>query len=74
MTNMKELSQVMFTDYPDCVNVQELAQMLGIKRTKTYELLRSGIIKSIKIGKDYKIPKINIALYILGEEQLWKEH
>ena len=70
MTNMKELSQVMFTDYPDCVNVQELAQMLGIKRTKTYELLRSGIIKSIKIGKDYRISKLNVIAYLYGGEQV----
>ena len=49
MNNMKELSQVMFTTYPDCVSVQQLSQMLGIKRTKTYELLQNGIIKSIKI-------------------------
>lgn len=70
MTNMKELSQVMFTNYPDCVGVQELAQMLGIKRTKTYELLKNGIIKSIKIGKDYKISKFNVIAYLMGGEQV----
>ena len=70
MNNMKELSEVMFTNYPDCVGVQELAQMLGIKRTKTYELLKNGIIKSIKIGKDYKISKFNVIAYLMGGEQV----
>ena len=60
----------MFKEYPDCVNVQELAKMLGIKRTKTYELLKSGVIKSIKIGKDYKISKLNVIAYIYGGKQL----
>ncbi|NCB48500.1 MAG: DNA-binding protein [Clostridia bacterium] len=60
----------MFKEYPDCVSVQELAKMLGIKRTKTYELLKSGMIKSIKIGKDYKISKLNVIAYIYGGDQL----
>ena len=70
MNNMKELSQIMFTNYPDCVNVKELAEMLGIKRTKTYELLKNGAIKSIKIGKDYKIPRYNVIAYLVGAEQV----
>ena len=55
MQEINELNNVMFKEFPDCVGVQELQKMLGIKRTKTYELLKNGEIKSIKIGKDYKI-------------------
>ena len=43
--------------------------MLRIKKTKTYELLKSGEIKSIKIGKDYKISKLNVVAYLYGGEQ-----
>ena len=39
---IKELNEIMFKDFPDCVGVQELGKMLGIKRTKTYELLKRG--------------------------------
>lgn len=70
---IKELNEIMFKDFPDCVGVEQLAQMLGIKRTKTYELLRDGTIKSVKIGKDYKIPKYNVIAYLIGDEQLWQE-
>lgn len=70
MENMNEVSTLMFKDYPDCVNAKELQQMLGIKRTKTYELLKDGKIKSIKIGKDYKISKLNVIAYLLGGEQV----
>lgn len=73
MENMNEVSTLMFKDYPDCVNAKELQQMLGIKRTKTYELLKDGKIKSIKIGKDYKISKLNVIAYLLGGEQVWQE-
>ena len=37
-------------------------KVLGIKRTKSYELLKNGTIKSIKIGKDYKTSKYNVIL------------
>lgn len=70
MEKLNEVSSLMFKDYPDCVSVFELQQMLGIKRTKTYELLKCGDIKSIKIGKDYKISKINVISYLLGGEQV----
>lgn len=70
MNKVTEITNAMFKDYPDIVNVAEMQKMLGIKRTKAYELLKNKTIKAIKIGKDYKISKLNIALYIIGEEQL----
>ena len=73
MENINEVSTLMFKDYPDCVNAKELQQMLGIKRTKTYELLKDGKIKPIKIGKDYNISKLNVIAYLLGGEQVWQE-
>ena len=70
MNKVTDVTNAMFKDYPDIVSVADMQKMLGIKRTKAYELLKNKTIKSIKIGKDYKIPKLNIALYIIGEEQL----
>ena len=70
--SIKELDEIMFKDFPDCVDVEQLGQMLGIKRTKTYELLKDGTIKSIKIGKDYKISKYNVIAYLVGSEQVWQ--
>ncbi len=46
MNRILELSAVMFKEYPDCVNIKQLQDMLGIKRTKTYELLKNGEIKA----------------------------
>lgn len=68
--NYKDMSDYLFKEYPDCVSVSQLQNMLGIKRTKAYELLKSGTIKSIKIGKDYKISKLNVIAYLYGGEQV----
>ncbi len=67
--NFNKISEYLFKEYPDCVNVAELQKMLGIKRTKAYELLKQGDIKAIKIGKDYKISKLNVIAYLYGGEQ-----
>ena len=54
----------MFEEYPDVVTVGELANMLQVGKNKAYELVNNGKIKSIKIGRTHKIPKINIIKYI----------
>ena len=55
----------MFKDYPDVVNVKELQIMLGgISKKLAYNLLRNNIIKSIKIGRQYKIAKVDVILYL----------
>lgn len=54
----------MFKEYPDVVTVEDLANMLHIGKNKAYELLNTEKIKSIKIGRIHKIPKINIIKYI----------
>ena len=41
---------------PKLVTVEEGADMLGLKRSKMYELLMSGEVESLKIGKARRIP------------------
>lgn len=56
---------LMFSNYPDVVNFKQMKEMLGnIGSTLAYKLLRKNIIKSIKVGRAYKIPKNNIIEYL----------
>lgn len=64
MNNIKENYQVMFTSYPDVVNVNQLKEMLGIGITLAYRLVKQNTIKSLKIGREYKIPKTNIISFL----------
>ena len=58
-------TQEMFVDYPDVVDVSGLQSMLGgIGKQTAYELVRKGTIKAIKIGKLYRIPKINVIVFL----------
>ena len=55
----------MFKNYPDVVNVTELQIMLGgISKKLAYHLLQNHIIKSVKIGREYKIAKADVILYL----------
>ncbi len=54
-----------FSEYPDVVNVVELCEMLGgISQKTAYHLLNNGEISSLKVGRAYKIPKINVLEYL----------
>lgn len=59
-----ESNNSMFASYPDVVDTDQLQEMLGICRSKTYSLLQNGEIKSKKIGSEYRIAKVNVIKYL----------
>lgn len=56
--------RIMFRDYPDVVNVNQMSKMLGISDKTAYALLRDNKIEHFKVGRTYKIPKIHILSYL----------
>ena len=62
---IKELYQVMFTEYPDIVGVKDLQKMLGIGKNLEYSLVSDGYIHGIVVGNKLRIPKINVIHYAL---------
>lgn len=68
MESIKENYQMMFTSYPDVVNISQLKDMLGIGITLAYRLVRANNIKALKIGREYKIPKANVISYLTNQD------
>lgn len=60
-----DLNKVMFTAYRDVVTVKQLAEMLGIGITLAYKLVKQKTIQSIKVGREYKIPKHCVINYLV---------
>lgn len=59
----------LFDNYDDMVTVGELAEMLRIGRNTAYELVRAGIIPSLKIGRrQIRISKPAVIDYISSAE------
>jgi excisionase family DNA binding protein len=67
-SELRELYQMMFPEYPDIVTVKELREMLGISRKLAYKLIDYGYIHAVKIGTTLKIPKISVINYMMEKE------
>lgn len=55
-----------FEDYPIVLRIDDLMCILSIGRSAAYHLVRSGMIRSIKIGKSYRIPRDAVVEYLNG--------
>lgn len=67
---MKHKTYEMFADYPDVVDVEMLQTMLGgISRKLAYRLLASGELRSVRVGRSYRIPKLCVIEYLNGQNQ-----
>lgn len=60
--------QLMFRNFPDVLTVQELGNLLGISKKTSYKLLKQGCIPCLKVGREYRIPKINVINYLLAND------
>ncbi|MBQ2071966.1 MAG: helix-turn-helix domain-containing protein [Oscillospiraceae bacterium] len=57
---------MLFTQYPDLMSITDLRGALGVGRTKAYELVSSGEIRSIRVGNAIRIPKTSLLDYVKG--------
>ena len=53
-----------FDDLPLTLRVEDLIEILHIGRNTAYELVRSGQIHSIRIGRQLRIPKEAVQEYL----------
>lgn len=53
-----------FRDYPDVVTIYDLQSMLHIGRNTAYKMLQDNIIKTLKVGKKYIIPKTSVVNFV----------
>ena len=60
----RDAYRVMFKEFPDVVDVEQMSQMLGISTKTGYRLLQENKIMHFKVGRTYKIPKLHILAYL----------
>ena len=49
------------TDLPPVLRIEEAAQLLKIGRSAVYDLIRTGRLRSFKVGRSRRIPRDAIA-------------
>lgn len=57
---MTEHTYEMFSKYNDVVTVEDVMEMLHLGRVTVYNLLKSGRIHTLRVGKKYVIPKKSV--------------
>lgn len=53
-------------DLPMVLKVEELMPILGIGRSNAYALVRSGRVRSIRIGHQFRIPREAVREFLDG--------
>lgn len=53
-----------FDDIPVLLSIEDLQDILNIGRTKAYELIRSGQLRSIRIGRLVRIAKSDLLEFL----------
>ena len=54
-------------DLPLALRVEDLMPVLAIGRNTAYELVRSGQIRSIRIGRQLRIPRDAVVEFLNGQ-------
>ena len=54
----------MFQPYDDVVTVPEVAKMLRIGRNSAYDLVKTGKLKSVRVGNQIRIPKSSVIEFL----------
>jgi len=54
----------LLNEYKDMMTVKELSQALRVGKNIAYYLVNQGIIPSLKIGREYRIPKQYLIDYL----------
>jgi len=65
----KEAKYSMLKDYPDVLSFEQMCRILRICPKTGYKLLQNETINNIKIGKAYRIPKLNMIAYLMNGNQ-----
>ncbi len=58
-----------FDDLPLTLRVEDLMPILGVGRNTAYELVRSGQIRSIRVGRQLRIPKPFLIEYLTARRE-----
>jgi excisionase family DNA binding protein len=59
-----EIYKTVMKELPDLLTVEQLSEALGVSTKTCYILLKEEKIKHIKVGRFFRIPKLNLLEYL----------
>lgn len=67
VTQLEQVYKLMLTEYPDLLTAEQVAEILGVSRQYVYGMINDGYLFGVKVGKAYKVSKIKLIEYLIGE-------
>jgi excisionase family DNA binding protein len=64
MGSTDSIYRSVFREYPDVMNVRQVSALLGVSTKTVYKLLGDGSLISLKVGREFRVPKINVMKYM----------
>ena len=62
--NIPHRELMMIQQYGDVITVLELAKILRIGRNSAYDLVNSGLVKSVRVGNQIRIPTLSVIEFL----------
>ncbi len=63
------------TKYSEWLSLKDVQQMLGIGRTKTYELVTAGELPAVRIGRCIRVNRQELDEWLLAQRYAdWTRH
>lgn len=53
-----------FQDYPDLLTTCDIKKILAVSDKTVLRILQAGQLRSIKVGRSYRIPKLYLLQYL----------
>lgn len=67
--SQRDAYDLILKEYPDVLSINQMCEILNISTKTGYRLLQGGTIRSFKIGRAYRIPKLHLFTYLhIGTE------
>lgn len=63
------MTETMATSLPLLYRVSETADLLGISRSRCYELIYEGAIPAIKLGGTWRVPRVQLEAWIEAQTE-----
>ena len=57
-------NRITLKDYPDVMDIEQMCQILSVSTKTGYKLISEGKISCLKIGRSFRIPKVNLLKYL----------
>ena len=62
--SQREADGLVRREYPDVMDIEQMCRVLHVSTKTGYRILQEGKIRSLKVGRSYRIPKTHLLSYL----------